>query len=89
MITWSRHSRRIYPTTRSTNAFCHRRAALRLEILARRHQLQVLERTRRRRAPLTRADRKALLADYAYRDKQREPDERVDIEDLRKLLGLR
>jgi len=39
--------------------------------------------------PLGRERLEALLADYAYRDRQREPDERVDIEDLRKLLGLR
>ncbi len=31
----------------------------------------------------------ALLADYAYRERKREPDERVDIEDLRERLGLR
>jgi len=44
------------------------RAALQLEILALRHQVQVLQRTRRRRIRLTQADRLLFVVTVPRRD---------------------
>jgi hypothetical protein len=38
--------------------------------------------------PLGRERLEALLGDYEFRNKQREPDERADLSGVRKALGL-
>jgi hypothetical protein len=56
---------------RTMRASIRTRAALQLEVLALRHQLQVLARTRPRRVPLTRADREGCANSIMPRERTR------------------